>query len=61
MTDFDSIAAYVDQAAPLMGLTLTAEQRDGVIRNLLTTFAVARLVIDFPLPDETDAAPVFRP
>ena len=61
MTDRDMMAAYVDQAAPLVGLTLTAEQRDGVIRNLLTTFAVARLVMEFPLPDDVDAAPVFRP
>ena len=59
--DFATIASYVDHAAPLMGLTLTPEQRDGVIRNLATTFAVAQLVMEFPLPDDVDAAPVFHP
>jgi hypothetical protein len=61
MSDLAAIAAYVDQAAPLMGLTLTAEQRDAVIRNLAVTMQVAALVMDFPLPDDVDAAPVFHP
>lgn len=61
MNDPAAVAAYVDHAAPLMGLTLTPEQREGVIRNLLTTFAVARLVMEFPLGDDVDAAPVFEP
>jgi hypothetical protein len=61
VTDLASVAAYVDQAAPLMGLTLTPEQRDGVIRNLAVTLTVAQLVMEFPLPDDVDAAPVFHP
>ena len=61
MSDVAEIATYVDRMAPLMGLRLTAEQREGVIRNLTTTFAVARLVMDFPVPDDVDAAPVFEP
>ena len=61
MTDPAAVAAYVDHAAPLMGLPLTPEQREGVIKNLVTTFAVARLVMEFPLPDDVDAAPVFEP
>ena len=60
MNDPAAVAAYVDHAAPLMGRTLTPEQREGVIRNLLTTFAVARLVMEFPLGDDVDAAPVFE-
>jgi Protein of unknown function (DUF4089) len=60
VTDLAAIEAYVDHAAPLVGLTLTPEQRDGVVRNLATTFAVAQLVLDFPLPDDVDAAPVFE-
>ena len=61
MTDLASIAAYVDAAAPMVGLALTPEQRDGVIRNLAVTFTVAQLVMDFPLPDDVDAGPVFQP
>jgi len=60
VTDLAAIEAYVDHAASLVGLTLTPEQRDGVVRNLATTFAVAQLVLDFPLPDDVDAAPVFE-
>ena len=60
MTDLAAIEAYVDHAAPLVGLTLTPEQRGGVVRNLATTLAVAQLVLDFPLPDDVDAAPVFE-
>ena len=61
MTDLASIAAYVDAAAPMVGLALTPEQRDGVIRNLAVTFTVAQFVMDFPLPDDVDAGPVFQP
>ena len=60
MNDLAAIEAYVDHVAPLMGLTLTPEQRDGVVKNLATTFAVAQLVLEFPLPDDVDAAPVFE-
>ena len=61
MTDPAAIAAYVDHAAPLVGLALTPEQREGVIQNLGVTFFVAELVMTFPLPDDVDAAPVFQP
>jgi hypothetical protein len=60
VNDLTTIASYVDHAAPLMGLTLTPEQREGVIKNLAMTFEVAQLVMEFPLPDEVDAAPVFE-
>jgi hypothetical protein len=61
VSDVTAIAAYVDHIAPLMGLALTPEQREGVIRNLAITFGVAQLVMDFPLPDDVDAGPVFHP
>jgi len=61
VNDRAAIASYVDHAAPLMGLTLTSEQREGVIHNLGTTFAVAQLVMEFPLSEDVDAAPVFHP
>ncbi len=32
----------------------------GVVKNLAITFAVAQLVLEFPLPDDVDAAPVFE-
>jgi len=61
VTDPARVAAYVDTAAPLVGLALTAEQREGVVRTLTVTLTMAELVMAFPLPDEVDAAPVFHP
>lgn len=60
MNDLTTLASYVDHAAPLMGLTLTPQQREGVIRNLAMTFAVAQLVMEFPLTDDVETAPVFE-
>ncbi len=61
MTDhpFDA-DAYVDAAAALIGLPIAREHRAGVVVNLERLAAMARLVMDFPLPDEVDPAPVFR-
>ncbi|MCK8783489.1 DUF4089 domain-containing protein [Roseomonas sp. NAR14] len=53
-------AAYVDAAAALLGLEVRPEWREGVVANLQATAAAARLMLEFPLPDELDAAPVFR-
>ena len=53
--------AVADAAAAMLGLTITAEQRPGVLMHLANTRRVARAVLDFPLPDETENGPVFRP
>jgi hypothetical protein len=62
MTDraFDA-EAYVDAAAPLVGLTIDPAHRPGVVLNIQRIAAMAALVMDFPLPDESEPAPVFRP
>ncbi len=56
---FDA-SAYLDQAAGLVGLEIAEAHRPGVIENLERLAAVARLVADFPLPDDLEAAPVFQ-
>jgi hypothetical protein len=58
--NFDS-AAYVDAAAVLIGLTLDPAHRPGVIVNLERIAAMAALVMDFPLPAETEPAPIYQP
>ena len=58
--EFD-IAAYVDAAALLIGLPLDPAHRPGVVLNLGWVAAMAALVMEFPLPDETAPAPVFAP
>lgn len=54
-------AEYVDQMALLLDLQLKKEYRDGVVENFGRIKAIAQLVIEFPLPSEIEAAPVFEP
>ncbi len=55
---FDA-SAYLDQAAGLVGIEVDDAYRPGVVENLERLAAVARLVAEFPLPDDIEAAPVF--
>ena len=52
---------YVDAAAVLIGLSLDPAHRPGVLLNLQRIAEMARLVMEFPLPDTCEPAPVFRP
>lgn len=54
-------AEYVDQMALLIDLPLEPEHRPGVIENMERIIAVAKLVNEFPLPEEIEAAPIFEP
>jgi hypothetical protein len=53
--------ASIGELARLVGLPLDPEHVPGVAEQLTRVLAAAALVVDFPLPDEIDAAPVFRP
>lgn len=57
--DEKALEAFVNPAAAVMGLTIAPEWREAVLANLRATAAAAQLVLEFPLPDELDAAPVF--
>jgi hypothetical protein len=54
-------AAYVDEAAALLGLPLAPAHRQGVIENMARLAAMAELVMEFNLPEDTELGPVFRP
>lgn len=55
-------AAHLDAMAPALGLAITAEQREGVIRFLAAAEAMMQIVEAAPTADDTlDLAPVFRP
>ncbi|HTC18794.1 MAG TPA: DUF4089 domain-containing protein [Stellaceae bacterium] len=58
--DFDA-DSFVTQAAAALGLPLSAKHRPGVVHNLARISAIALLVMEFPLPEKTEPAPVFRP
>jgi hypothetical protein len=55
------VAAYVDAAASLTGLPIDPAHRPGVVLNIERIAEMAALVMAFPLPDDTEPAPVFRP
>jgi hypothetical protein len=45
--------------AQALGLPLTPEYAPQVEANLALAFRLVQLVLDFPLPDEAEPAPVF--
>ena len=53
--------AYVDAAAALIELPIDPEHRPGVVLNLERIAQMAALVMEFPLGDTDEPAPVFRP
>ncbi len=56
----EKIARYVEEVAPILGLTIPAECREGVVRNLAILFAAGALIRDFPVGG-AETAPVFEP
>jgi len=55
------VGAYVDAAAKLIALPIAPEHRPGVIQFMSVVLSAAALVMEFPLPDEVESAPVFEP
>lgn len=53
--------AYVEAAAQLVGLSFDPAYLPGVILNVERIAQMAGLVMDFPLPDDVEPAPVFTP
>ncbi|MGQ4646261.1 AtzG-like protein [Lyngbya aestuarii] len=55
------LAVYVAQMSQLLDLSLEPENLPGVVDNLRRMSAIASLVMEFPLPEDVEAAPVFEP
>ena len=53
--------AYADAMARALQLPLAAAHRPAVVANLERTAAIAASLLAFPLPPQTDTAPVFTP
>ena len=53
------VKTYADTMAKALGFPLTAEYAPQVEDNLAVAFRLVQLVLDFPLPDEAEPAPVF--
>ena len=58
--DDEALLAIVDAAAPFLGIAVDPAWRDAVAASLKATTIAARLVLEFPLPDELEPAPAFR-
>ena len=57
----EELGAYVDEAAKLIDLPIAAEHRPGVVQFVGVIMGAAALVMEFPLPDSVEGAPVFEP
>jgi hypothetical protein len=55
------IEAYVAATAAAIGLPIAPENLPLVVDIFRTNAAIAQGYLDFPLPDDLEAAPVFRP
>ncbi len=52
---------YVEQAAAVVGLPIPPEYHQSVVENFERIAAIAQLVMEFPLDDDVEIAPVFEP
>ena len=59
LDDEDAIA-IMDAMVPLIGLSIDPDWRDAVAGNIKVVANAAWLVLDLPLEDELEPAPVFR-
>jgi hypothetical protein len=55
----DPVDAFVDASAHALDLEIEPAWKSAVKTNLATTFALAALFADFPLPDDAEPAPIF--
>ena len=54
-------AEYVDTISQLVDLPIDPEHRPGVVQNFERIMTIAKLVTEFPLPEDIEAAPIFEP
>jgi hypothetical protein len=55
------LGAFLDAALAVVRLPLEAELRERVLIHLGIAVGMAGLVLDFPLSDEAEPAPVYQP
>jgi hypothetical protein len=59
MAAADTLDDYIDAVAKALALPVEDSWRPAIKANLDVSLRLARLVDDFPLPDETEPASVF--
>jgi hypothetical protein len=55
----DNLDSYIEAVAKALALTVEDAWKPAVHANLAVSLRLARLVDEFPLPDETEPASVF--
>lgn len=60
-TDPLPFADLVDLMSDVLNLPIPPDCHPGVVANLERTAAIAQLVMEFPLPDDVEPAPIFQP
>lgn len=55
------LQAYVEQTSRLIDLPISAESLPGVVDNLARMQGMAKLVMEFPLPEDVESAATFQP
>ena len=55
------LEALIDAVAPLLGISVERESRAGIIAILRQCFDLADLLLEFPLDERAEPAPVLRP
>lgn len=56
-----NIEEYVEQMALVLGLSIAPEYKPEVIDNFSRIAAIAQLVLEFELPQDVEAAPIYHP
>jgi len=60
MSEVFDAGALIDASLPWLGITLSEESRAAVKTHLEIAERLSRLVLEFPIDDEEEPAPVFR-
>ena len=60
VNETDPLSAYIGAAAAALDLPLDPAWQPSIKANLEVTLRLAKLVAEFPLPDEAEPAPVFK-
>ncbi|MCX7307728.1 MAG: DUF4089 domain-containing protein [Afipia sp.] len=60
MPPTDPLDDYIDAVAAALALSSDASQKPAVRANLDVTLKMARLVQEFPLPDEIEPASIYE-
>ena len=56
-----NIKEYIEQTSVMIDLPIDPEFMPGVVDNLTRITEIATLVTDFELPENIEAAPIFKP